>query len=348
MNVSLRAALATLALAGVAALSAPPSVSRAAGLDAVTVGTLNSSSNAPFLIADKLGFFREEGIQVKLQYFASGATMMAPLGAGQLDVGGGAPAAGIYNAMGHGIDIKIVADRGTDSPGYGFNPIVVRKDLVANGKYKRPRDLKGMKIAEPAKGSTAAAVVEHFLAQDGVKYDEVQHVYMAFPEQVAALKNGSIDATDALEPWATVDEKEGIGVRVEPDDKFYPYQQVAVVLYAGSFMKNRPDVAKRFMVAYLKGVRYYKDSLKGGHIAGKNADEVIRLLSDATHVPAPMLRAMTPGDINEDGKVNVKSLKDDYAMFKRLGFVSADVNVDTLVDMSYVEAAAKQLGPYKP
>jgi NitT/TauT family transport system substrate-binding protein len=61
-----------------------------------------------------------------------------------------------------------------------------------------------------------------------------------------------------------------------------------------------------------------------------------------------MLRAMTPGDINEDGKVNVKSLKDDYAMFKRLGFVSADVNVDTLVDMSYVEAAAKQLGPYKP
>jgi NitT/TauT family transport system substrate-binding protein len=205
-----------------------------------------------------------------------------------------------------------------------------------------------MKIAEPAKGSTAAAVVEHFLAQDGVKYDEVQHVYMAFPEQVAALKNGSIDATDALEPWATVDEKEGIGVRVEPDDKFYPYQQVAVVLYAGSFMKNRPDVAKRFMVAYLKGVRYYKDSLKGGHIAGKNADEVIKLLSDATHVPAPMLRAMTPGDINEDGKVNVKSLKDDYAMFKRLGFVSADVNVDTLVDMSYVEAAAKQLGPYKP
>jgi NitT/TauT family transport system substrate-binding protein len=57
---------------------------------------------------------------------------------------------------------------------------------------------------------------------------------------------------------------------------------------------------------------------------------------------------MTPGDINEDGKVNVKSLKDDYAMFKRLGLVDANVNVDEIVDMSYVEAAAKKLGPYKP
>jgi NitT/TauT family transport system substrate-binding protein len=337
---------ALVAVLGISALGTPPGAS--AELDTVSVGTLNSSSNAPFLIADKLGYFRDAGIQVKLQYFASGATMMAPLGAGQLDVGGGAPAAGIYNAIGHGINIKIVADRGTDSPGYGFNPIIVRKDLVTSGKYKKPSDLKGMKIAESAKGSTTAPLIEHFLAQDGVKYDEVEHVYIAFPDQVAALKNGSIDATDALEPWATVDEREGVGVRVAPDDKFYPYQQLAVVLYSGNFIKSRPDVAKRFMVAYLRGVRYYKDALKGGHLAGPTADEVVKILAEATKLDDKTLRAMTPGDINADGKVNVKSLEDDYAMFKRLGLVTADVSVPSLVDMSFVEAAAKQLGPYKP
>jgi NitT/TauT family transport system substrate-binding protein len=37
--------------------------------------------------------------------------MIAPLGTGELDVGGGTVSAGFYNAVGRGIGMKIVADQ---------------------------------------------------------------------------------------------------------------------------------------------------------------------------------------------------------------------------------------------
>jgi len=37
------------------------------------------------------------------------------------------------------------------STGYGFNVLIVRKDLVTSGRYKTLADLKGMKFAEPVR-----------------------------------------------------------------------------------------------------------------------------------------------------------------------------------------------------
>ena len=61
----------------------------AADMVAVNVGIANSSSDVAFFIADKKGYFRDEGIDAKFIPFDSGAKMVAPLGAGQLDVAGG-------------------------------------------------------------------------------------------------------------------------------------------------------------------------------------------------------------------------------------------------------------------
>jgi NitT/TauT family transport system substrate-binding protein len=338
-----------LALATIFSLGAGAATPlQAATPDLVTIGAVYSSSDAPYLIADKKGFFRDAGITVTFQRFDSGALIIAPLGAGQLDVGGGAPAAGIYNAVAQGINVRLVADRGADSPGYGFNPIMVRTDLVTSGKFKTVADIKGMRVAEPAKGSTTASELAHYLRQAKLTYDDVQHVYLSFSDQVAAFKNGSIDASVGNEPFATFLERNGLAKRVAGDDTFYPYQEISCVMYGGNFIKNRPDVAKRFMVAYLRGVRYYKDALRDGHLNGPNAADVIAILSDATKIDADTLRAMTPGDIDADGKIHTASLTEDYTMFKQLGLVTANVPLSDVVDMSFADAAAKQLGPYKP
>ena len=77
---------ALLAAAAVVA-SAPPA--RAAQLTEVTVGSAQSVSDAMIYIADKKGYFAEEGIRIKIEAFASAANMVAPMGAGQLDVARG-------------------------------------------------------------------------------------------------------------------------------------------------------------------------------------------------------------------------------------------------------------------
>src|SRR3989454_8226330 len=88
---------------------------RSVAADSVTVrvGIANASSDVGFFIADRKGYFRQEGIDVTFTAFDSGAKMIAPLGLGRLDVGAGSPSAGLYNAVARGIVIKIVADKGS-------------------------------------------------------------------------------------------------------------------------------------------------------------------------------------------------------------------------------------------
>jgi NitT/TauT family transport system substrate-binding protein len=92
--------------------------------------------DAPFFIADAKGYFSAEGLALELTSFDSGAKMVAPLGTGDLDAGGGAVSVGLYNAVRRGVGLKVVADKVHYGPGYGFASLLVRKDLIENGKFK--------------------------------------------------------------------------------------------------------------------------------------------------------------------------------------------------------------------
>jgi NitT/TauT family transport system substrate-binding protein len=87
-----------------------------AAAQAITVGATSSTSDAPIFIADQKGYFRDEGLDVKVTNFRSAADMVAPLGAGQIEAGAGSASAGLYNAVARGIKIKIVADKASSPP----------------------------------------------------------------------------------------------------------------------------------------------------------------------------------------------------------------------------------------
>ncbi len=156
---------------------------------AVTVGATNSTSDAPIYIADAKGYFREEGLAVTVSNFRSAADMVAPLGTGELDAGAGSASAGLYNAVLRGVRIKIVADKASSPPGYGATKILVRKDLVDSGRYKSPKDFKGMKFAMNAPGVSNTATLNALLKSVGLRYSDVETVNLPFPDHVAALKN---------------------------------------------------------------------------------------------------------------------------------------------------------------
>jgi NitT/TauT family transport system substrate-binding protein len=314
----------------------------------VKVGVTSSSSDVGFFIADKKGYFREEGLAVELIPFNSAAKMVAPLGTGQLDVGGGAPSAGYYNALKRGLNIKIVADKASTPPGYNYQPLLVRKDLVDAGHYKSFKDLKGMKIAGSAPGSGSNSALNEALKKGGLKYSDVERVFMSFPQHVLALQNKAVDAAVTTEPSATLAVQSGAAVRAAGSDTMYPYQQVAVVLYGGEFMSAHPDAAMRFMRAYVKALRDYNDALKDGKLAGPNANEVIDILTEYTNVKdAAIYRMITPQGANPNGGVDEPSLRNDLQFFKDQGEVTGDVAVEQGLDTSFVEAALKDLGPYK-
>src|SRR4051794_19716045 len=335
------------ALLGLVAVLIMP-LAHAADAISVRVGLAQTSSDVGFFIADKKGYFKEEGLSVTFTPFDSAAKMIAPLGAGQLDVGGGSPSAGLYNAVARGISIKIVADKGSTPPGYGFQPLLVRKDLVDSGRFKTLKDLKGMKIAGSAPGSASTSTLNEALRKAGLKYSDVERVFLGFPQHVVALQNKAVDAAMTTEPSATRAIKSGAAVRIMGDDEIYPNHQLAVILYGGQFIKEQPDAARRFMRAYLRAVRDYNNALSNGKLAGPNANEVIAVLTEYTPVKdAALYRSITPQGCNPDGHVNVASLKTDLDFFKEEGLIQGNVTVEQAVDPSFVDAALKELGPYK-
>jgi NitT/TauT family transport system substrate-binding protein len=315
----------------------------------ITVGTTNSNSDAPFFIAEAKSYFREQNLDVTLLPFDSAAKMVAPLGTGQLDVAAGAPSAGLYNAAERGIDLRIVADKGSAPKGYGYLPLMVRKALIDSGKVKSVRDLKGMKIAEVAPATASLCTLDAALRTGRLTYHDVQEVFLGFPDHFVAFTNGAIDGGITAEPIATRCVQAGVAVRFMRDDEFYPNQQIACVLYGGPFIKNKGDAANKFMVAYIKAARDYNDALKDGKLAGPNATEVIDILTKYTPIKNPAVyRAITPNGNDPNGRLNVDSLRKDLETFKAGGFVKGSITVERVVDESFAEAAVTALGPYHP
>jgi NitT/TauT family transport system substrate-binding protein len=344
-----RRVLQAIGLGG-AFVAARPWYVRGAELDEVKIGTPLTISDAPIFVAHHKGYLKEVGIRTTMTSMQTGAYMIAPLAAGQLDIGAAATSAGLFNGAGRGIAIKIVADKGSNLPGYAYVSLLIRKELVDSGKYKTLADLKGLRCAEPGKGASTGSTLNQALKKGGVAYDEVTHVYnMGFPEMVQAMQNGAIDVGPVPEPFNTFGREKGIGVRVSADE-FYPRQTVAVVLYGNEFIEKRREVAQRFMVAYLKAVRFYNGALKDGHFAGPNAPELIDILTQETRYKEKDLYAkIVPSGCDPDGRVDRASLDTDLAFYRQNKFVDNDtVGVADVVDESFLEAALKTVGPYKP
>ena len=316
----------------------------------VKVASAGIASDIGFFLAHKKGYFRAEGLDVSLTTLPNSPQMIGPLGMGQLDVGAGTVAASLYNAVAQNIAIRAVADKGSMRPGYGFSGLLVRKDLVDSGRFKSLRDLKGMKIAVGTFGSANSSAVNEALKRGGLTWNDANMVAITFPEHLAAYANKAIDASMTNEPTASEAVKEGLAVRVAGNDEIYPDQQTAVVIYSEVFARKRPEVALKFMRAYIKAIREYNDALKDGRIAGPNADEVISTLTEYTFIKdARLHREITPAAIDPDGRMNLRGLANDLQFFKERKLIQDPaITVERIIDTSFAEEAVKELGPYKP
>ena len=333
-------------LASLIVMSTFATVSQA---ETVRIGIVGASSDAPFFIADAKGYFSAEGLTVELMPFDSGAKMVAPLGTGDLDAGGGAVSVGLYNAVKRGVGLKIVADKVHYGPGYGFASLLVRKDLIAQGKFKGYADLKGLRVAISGVGIGDESVLNEALKRGGLKCGDATPVYMGFAQHPPAHANGAIDASITNEPTSTFIQRQGGAVRFAGNDEFYPNQQTAVLLYGEPFIKNRRVAALKFMRAYLQGVRFYNDALADGCLAGPNGPEVISILTKYSSIKdAELYRAITPPAIDPDGVVNIESLTKDWQFFRDTGQLDGKVTPADIVDRSFAAEIVNELGLYVP
>ncbi|GGH87581.1 NitT/TauT family transport system substrate-binding protein [Pullulanibacillus pueri] len=310
----------------------------------VKIAEDGSSSGAGFYVAKEKGYFKDYNINVKFVKFSNSDEMLPALASGQIDVAGGISSASFFNSIAQGIDVKMIADKGHNIKGSSYFSFVVRKDL--QDKIKSYKDLKGKKIAVSTKNGVDDYMFQQMLDHAGLKRSDVKFVLMSdFGNMIAGLKSGSLDAALQIEPLITQGSAQGVSERLGDATDFAPDDQIAMVLGSPDFVSKEDDVALRFMVAYLKGVRAYNDAFvkdKGGK------DQIIDIMTKYTSLDDKKVwqKVGVPG-LDPNGKMNVDDIKNQYEWYKSRGGIEGDVDLKKAVDTSLTEKAVKILGEYK-
>jgi len=127
-------------------------------------------------------------------------------------------------------------------------------------------------------------------------------------------------------------EQQKVGVRL-----FLPEQtpaistfQVAVIMYAAKFMKERPKVAREFLQAYVQGVKLYNQrGLKDPEVAG--------MISRHMKLPVETIQATFPPYVDGSARPRVQDLAAMQDWFHQMGWVKEKVPMEQVVDLTFLE-----------
>lgn len=284
---------AGLALASALALPA-------AAQDKVKVGVFPVASTLPYFVAIERGFFKEVNIEVETTRLIGGPPNVAAMITNQIDA-----AAVLVTIEGMNANLKkpgvaMYISLNSQNKTYQMEQFVVRKGFEA----KSLKDLKGAKIMS-APGPANVTMAKAALAAAGLKDGDYTIDQLDMGQHVNAMTAGTFDAGYTLEPNASTMRKMGIASTLEagviaryvlgdPEADAY----VGGCALTSEFIKNRPEVAKRFTAAWAKAVDFIT----------KNPKEARQYLLKNTFTPpdvvdtVPMIKYVMAKDLTAKDK----------------------------------------------
>ena len=223
----------------------------------IAVGGKNLFYYLPLTIAERRGFFKDEGLTAEIVDFPGGARALQAMVGGSADIVSGAYEHTI-NMQAKGIDIVGIALQGR----YSGIVLGVYKNRAA--QYKSPKDLKGWKIGVTAPGSSTNMMVSSLLAKDGLKSDAVSIIGVgATAGAVAAMRKGELDGMSNLDPVISRLEASGDMVTVVDTRTAKGMKDVyggayhAGCIYAPvEWVKKNPHTAQAVVNAMVRAVRW--------------------------------------------------------------------------------------------
>jgi NitT/TauT family transport system substrate-binding protein len=251
-----------------AAAVAVPAVFAQAKLEktkiAIAVGGKAGFYYLPLTIAEQLGYFVAEGLEVEISDFAGGARALQAVVGGSADV--------VSGAYEHTINMQ--------SKNQFFQAFVLqgRAPQIAIGvstktmaAYKIPADLKGKKIGVSAPGSSTNMVANLVLSRAGIKAQDVSFIGVGTSSgALAAMRSGQIDAISNIDPVMTMLEQKG-DVRIITDTRTLKGTQEvfggnmpAACLYASAeFVQKNPKTVQALTNAMVHALKWLQTAGPG-------------------------------------------------------------------------------------
>ncbi|HLH24257.1 MAG TPA: ABC transporter substrate-binding protein [Chloroflexota bacterium] len=296
-------------------------------------------------IAQARGYFRDLGIDNQHQVFASGAEQTPLLASGQLDVGTSSSQAGLYNAVSRGVQQRWVVDNGHLERGVPSALVALRQDVLPADGTLPLAAIQGRAVATPTpmkQGGLTFPVVK-MLAAAGLGIDDVDWQVLPFASMTEALANRAVDGAVIIEPFFTLASQRVALALWQNLADYYPGQQSGGLVFSEQLVAERPDVARRWTVALLRGIRDLNDWTRGG----QPADATAAILAEYTRLPLEVVTRVRWIPVNPDGYLNLDSIDADQRQLLAWGSIAQLVPLDVLVDHRFCDYAVAQLGPYR-
>ena len=278
----------------------------------LAVGGKSALFYLPLTVIERLGYFKEEGLDVEISDLPGGARALQALVGGSADV--------VTGAFDHTIQmqaknqpIRFMVQLGR-FPGFVLGLVGPKA-----ASYRGPADLKGMKIGVTAPGSRARFVlVLHMMAQAGLKADDAAFLGVGSgATAVAAAKRGEIDALVSVDPVINLLDSEKV-IRIAADTRtmegtrsVYGGPYPAAVLYIPpSYIQNNPKTVQSLVNAFVRGLKW---------IASHSAEDIAK--------------AMPPEHALGNMDLYVRSIRSSIPMYSpdgRLSRESADTALKVL------------------
>jgi len=329
---------AALGLAASAAAAAGPALEKKDVK--IAVGGKTLFYYLPLTLAERLGYFKDEGLEVEIVDFAGGAKSLQALIGGSADF--------VSGAFEHTINMHA---RGIPAVGIAlqtrYAAIALGLPKARAAAYKSPRDLKGLKIGVTAPGSSTNFFVNALLAREGLKPDDVAIIGVgASSNAVAAMKKGEIDAISNLDPVITRLERDGDIVAVadtrtaEGMKKYYGGDYAASCIYSTqAFVDKNPGTVQAVAKAIVRALQFARKS---------SVDEILAVVpaeyyaGDRDTYKAALAKSLE--GYSPDGRFSLEGAQNVYKVLKLFepSVMSASVDVSKTFDNRFADAAAKK------
>jgi NitT/TauT family transport system substrate-binding protein len=279
---------------------------------------------APLALAEKLGFFKEVGLQGEIIRI-NPTVALAALVSGELDywtVIGNTVAAAIQGAP-----LRVLACYVPGSP----------SALISRAEFKSVPELKGKAVGLNTSGGALESIARLMFKHFGLDPDkEIKFLPLGTNERrFSAMKQGLTAATMGSPPLDFLGKKMGFVVLARAHELFsYPTSGVVASVKK---IKEKPEEVKRVIKAGIKATRYIR----------QNRESTIQLMIEWSKTEKEMATAGYESVLklfNDDGSVPEKGLLLVIEELKRLGKVEREISPNDVADLSILREAQKELG----
>lgn len=272
----------------------------------IAVGGKSFMIYLPLTLTERLGYFKDAGLNVEITDFGSGTKSLQAVVGGNVDATTGSFDHTIQ-MQAKGQPIVAVVETGR-YPGIVLG-LVTSKKL----NYRSPKDLKGLKIGVTAPGSQTNFMVNYVLTKNGMQPDDVSFIGVGGPTAaVAAVKKGEIDALSHADPAITQVELSGelkaiFDTRTTAGSQavFGGEYPSSVIYISPAFAEQNPNTVQAIVTATVRTLRW---------IAKSTPEEIAKAMPPEYQGKDPALyveivrksKAMWPADgrINQAGAEN--------------------------------------------